>query len=404
MKKFLRKIKTTIALILVVAMAGTFVPAIPAAAATVNVPEMETASFFADLLIQIITVILDFFRSIFNASGGNGTGNELPATPVLVEKILVDNASLKMVAGDCEKINVTVTPDDAADKNVVFASADETVAAVDAEGNVTAVAAGTTTITVTATDAGAASAVVAVNVYNGSITNYEEFKSYKTFSGTYKLDEDVNADDALFFGSGTDVLLDMNGKTVNALKKTQYIFCAQTSDTLGAGSLYITGDGVVNAGLLCYANKAGSVITIDNGTYISDAVKVLDKRNVNSVAQKESKIVINGGSFISTVDDSVLFYVIYGASVEVNGGFFENKADKTPELMIAARNPDYNNRIFLKGGTFVNWSPADAPNFYDGAMEDLPFGPYIILCEGYTIVSETQENGDIWYSVVPVAE
>ena len=404
MKKFLRKIKTTIALILVVAMAGTFVPAIPAAAATVNVPEMETASFFADLLIQIITVILDFFRSIFNTSDGNSTGNEQPATPVLVEKILVDNASLKMVAGDCEKINVTVTPDDAADKNVVFASADETVAAVDAEGNVTAVAAGTTTITVTATDAGAAFATVAVSVYDDTIASYVEFKeNCKSKSGTYLLVEDINAEDSVFFGSATHAILDMNGKTINALKKTQYIFCAQTNDN-GAGSLHLTGNGVVNAGLLCYANKAGSIITIDNGTYVSDTTKLFDKRNVNSVAQKESKIVINGGNFISTADDSVLFYVIYGATIEVNGGFFENKADKTPELMIAARNPDYNNRIFLKGGTFVNWSPADAPNFYDGAMADLPFGPYIILCEGYTIVSETQENGDIWYSVVPVAE
>ena len=45
-------------------------------------------------------------------------------------------------------------PDDATDKSVSFGSSDEAVATVDNEGLVTAVAAGTATITVTTTDGG----------------------------------------------------------------------------------------------------------------------------------------------------------------------------------------------------------------------------------------------------------
>ena len=56
------------------------------------------------------------------------------------------------MAGTTGQLTATVSPNDAADKTVTWASADETIATVDANGKVTAVAYGQTTITVTATN------------------------------------------------------------------------------------------------------------------------------------------------------------------------------------------------------------------------------------------------------------
>ena len=49
-------------------------------------------------------------------------------------------------------------------------------------------------------------------------------------------------------------------------------------------------------------------------------------------------------------------------------------------------------KITVTGGTFVNFNPAD--NTADGAGTNY-------VAEGYTVVSQAQADGDIWYTVVP---
>ena len=66
-------------------------------------------------------------------------------------------------AGETSQINVTVTPDDAANKKVTYKSGNPKVATVDESGKITAVANGTTTITVTTED-GAKTATVNITV------------------------------------------------------------------------------------------------------------------------------------------------------------------------------------------------------------------------------------------------
>lgn len=61
-------------------------------------------------------------------------------------------ASLTLVEDDTAQLIVTVFPANAADKSVTYSSSDSTVASVNANGLVTAVAEGTATITVTTTD------------------------------------------------------------------------------------------------------------------------------------------------------------------------------------------------------------------------------------------------------------
>ena len=77
-------------------------------------------------------------------------------------KVDVDNVTFAKV-GESTKLNVSVTPSDAADKKVTFTSSDPKVVTVDENGNITAVANGTATITITTED-GAKTATVNVTV------------------------------------------------------------------------------------------------------------------------------------------------------------------------------------------------------------------------------------------------
>ena len=69
-----------------------------------------------------------------------------------------------MAEGDVVTLTATVNPSNASNKNVYWASSDQAVATVDANGKVTAIKAGKTTITVTTEDGGkTASCSVTVN-------------------------------------------------------------------------------------------------------------------------------------------------------------------------------------------------------------------------------------------------
>ncbi|MBQ1434707.1 MAG: leucine-rich repeat protein, partial [Clostridia bacterium] len=64
-----------------------------------------------------------------------------------VEDISIDPASVIMEAGNKKTLSATVAPEDATDKTVTWSTSDESVAAVDENGTVTAIAEGTAVIT-----------------------------------------------------------------------------------------------------------------------------------------------------------------------------------------------------------------------------------------------------------------
>ena len=66
--------------------------------------------------------------------------------PVEVEGISLDIAERTLKVGDTLQLKVTVLPADAANKNVIFQSSDESVAFIDSEGKITALKAGVATI------------------------------------------------------------------------------------------------------------------------------------------------------------------------------------------------------------------------------------------------------------------
>lgn len=82
---------------------------------------------------------------------------------VSVTGIRLDKTELTLLKGESCKLTATVSPEDATDPTVKWKSSDLSIATVDNYGNVTAVAAGKTTVTVSSAD-GRFTAICAVNV------------------------------------------------------------------------------------------------------------------------------------------------------------------------------------------------------------------------------------------------
>lgn len=104
-------------------------------------------------------------------------------------------------------------------------------------------------------------------------------------------------------------------------------------------------------------------------------------------------LVINDGTYIGAV---TAVQVQSGHAI-INGGFFD-LTDAAPATfahsIVNCIDANYKNgtaTIEIKGGTFVNFDPSANP---EGTGTSY-------VADGYKVVSEKQDNGDTWYTVVP---
>ena len=127
-------------------------------------------------------------------------GYENPTTVSVTGITLSQTEAAMTVGGETLTLTATVAPDDATDKTVTWTSSDPTVATV-ANGVVTAVAAGTATITATTTD-GSFTATCDVTVTAPGTTGVENVQT--------------NPVQATKILRGGMLLIEKNGKTYNA--------------------------------------------------------------------------------------------------------------------------------------------------------------------------------------------
>ena len=187
--------------------------------------------------------------------------------------------------------------------------------------------------------------------------------------GNIKVDANVDVGaDALVVAK--DTTIDANGKT---LTTTADIWDESKMDwslisVRKGADLTITGNGTFKA----KANDSfavdvqdGATVTIENGTFIG---------NIHAV-------------------------YVYEGTANIKGGFYSvqqkyNVAGKENEFVLNcydANRKAGTAKIIVTGGTFVNFNPADCKAEGDGTN---------FLADGYSVISETKANGDIWYTVV----
>lgn len=141
----------------------------PAAAQTVEWESSDETKATVDQN-GAVTAVADGTAAITATTPNGKVGTTTVTVRTLVSEITLDKTevTLKLDADDAAaakiKLNATVKPDEATDDTVEWTSSDEAIATVDDEGNVTAVAVGTTTITVEAKDGSGKKAECVVHV------------------------------------------------------------------------------------------------------------------------------------------------------------------------------------------------------------------------------------------------
>ena len=131
-------------------------------------------------------------------SGGNG-GSQTGPTTVAVTGVSHSKTNLSLVEGGSETLTATVAPSNATNKTVSWKSSDASTASVDANGKVTAVKAGSATITVTTADGSkTATCSVTVTSKNVSVTDVtlDKTEAALTQGETVQLTATVKPDDA----------------------------------------------------------------------------------------------------------------------------------------------------------------------------------------------------------------
>lgn len=157
--------------------------------------------------------------STFTVTAANAYGSDSREFTLSIDKPVVipvtgvklDKTSLTLQETGSDTLTVTVEPDNATSKNVNWESSDTSIATVDASGKVTAISAGSATITVAAADGSGVSASCSVTVTHGNMVH------------TPKKDATCTADgNKEYWTCGTcgKIFSDAEGKTEIALSDT----------------------------------------------------------------------------------------------------------------------------------------------------------------------------------------
>jgi predicted ribosomally synthesized peptide with SipW-like signal peptide len=184
------------------------------------------------------------------------------------------------------------------------------------------------------------------------------------------LSKDITTNDTIVVNKN-NATLDANGKTVD---NTDEIWNEATGNwslvsVRNKANLTITGNGTFNAKKDdCFAVDVqdGSTVTIKNGTFVG---------NVHAVYVLEGTAIIEGGT--------------YSVQQKYSDA---SKADEFILNCYDANRTSGTAKIIVKGGTFINFNPADCQA--EGAHTNF-------VADGYKVTSKKQSNGDIWYTVVP---
>ncbi len=175
--------------------------------------------------------------------------------PVKVSSITLSQTSLTMTSkGQTASLTATVSPDNAANKNITWSSSNSSVATVNANGTVTAVTNGTADITATAADGSGVSAKCSVTVRVANNVRNIMLEGGKSIG----IGPDIDDFDNIDFKQVTfDIKNDNNSINILGLHATEY----------AAG---VTIKGLIRGTAIVVAKYNGNVLLTYNVTVTSD--------------------------------------------------------------------------------------------------------------------------------------
>ena len=299
--------------------------------------------------------------STFTVTATNASGSdskELTVTinpaPILVSSVTLNKSELSLYTGESETLTATVTPNDATNPNVTWSSDKPEVATVE-NGEVTAKAAGTATITATAADGSGKSANCKVTVTQSE----------------YSISADTTAID---FGSAYTGYTQPAAQTVTITNTgNQSLTLNQPASTSNfeVGTLTKTVLAAGEAATFTVQPEAGLAV----GTY-SDDITVSGTNNVNATISATFTVrqySSGGGTPTKTPSQQAVDKIESakdGSTVEIKLSTGSTKLDKEVFEELAGR--DVTLEISLPGGVSWTVNGQDIPENTD--LTDLDLG------------------------------
>lgn len=181
-------------------------------------------------------------------------------------------------------------------------------------------------------------------------------------------------------------------------KDNQYDFDSDYTKVIAAGKTFSDGTHVISTGITATDKNAIAVkaagantnVTITGGSFDGGS----GGNNVCVAAADGATVTIKNGTFTVGGDaDGYGNSVVYsqGGNIVIEGGFFYTNYSYNGKYYVLNLNNSNPGSIVVTGGTFVNFNPAGG----DDNVQPTDF-----VADGYSVVTETQANGDVWYTVI----
>jgi uncharacterized protein YjdB len=169
----------------------------------------------------LVTAIAEGQSTIMASSGGKSATCIVTVSKrsVAVNSVSLNKSELVLDKGQSETLTATVTPDDAADKTVIWSSSDTKIVTVDSNGKVTAVAGGSATITAKAGDKQATCTVTVLVPVESIVIDKESISleegSSTTLVATVKPDDAT--DNTVIWTSSDEHIATVDDGTITAV-------------------------------------------------------------------------------------------------------------------------------------------------------------------------------------------